>query len=229
MSPKHLHSYKGKLNYKQIVDGMNVANRNAIRLVEDSQILFDAKRYASAASLAILSIEESGKKGVLRRLALAINDEEISSVWKDYRTHTKKNILWLMPQLIAEGARRLDDFGSLFINEAEHPYILDQVKQISFYTDCLGKAHWSEPSLVVDEKLAAFLIRIAKMLISDRETEEKEIELWVKHMGPVKGNNYGAQKEALLHWFAELKELGLLPKGTNIFDLLDWLGLDINK
>ncbi len=91
--------------------------------------------WAFGKQYAILSIEESGKKGVLRRLALAMNDEEISSAWKDYRTHTKKNILWLMPQLIAEGARRLDDFGSLFINEAEHPYILDQVKQISFYRE----------------------------------------------------------------------------------------------
>jgi len=55
--PKRLNSYKGRLSHRQIADGMNAANRNARRLFEDVQVLLDAQRYASAASLAILSIE----------------------------------------------------------------------------------------------------------------------------------------------------------------------------
>ncbi len=150
MSAKRLDSYKGRLDHKQIADGINAARRNALRLAEDARTLLDANRYATAASLAILSIEESGKESILRRLALATSDEEVLRLWKDYRSHTKKNILWLVPQLIVDGARHLDDFRPIFESEAEHPYILDQVKQISFYTDCLGKANWSEPLVVID-------------------------------------------------------------------------------
>jgi len=227
MSKRRLNSYKGKLNPDQIAKGINVAIHNAHRLVEDAQILLNACRYPTAASVAVLSIEESGKVSVLRQLALAETDEEASRIWKDYRSHTKKNVLWLMPQLIIKGARQLDDFRPLFEPEAEHPYILDQVKQISFYTDCLGEAHWSEPTEVVDKELATMLVQIAKIFASKNEVTVKEIELWVKHIGRSKNRTLKEQKESLLHWYAEMQELELAPKEQNIEDILDWLGLDM--
>jgi hypothetical protein len=46
-----------------------------------------------------------------------------------------------MLKMFSQGARRADEFGGLFEPAAEHPYILDQLKQVSIYTDCLGKAH----------------------------------------------------------------------------------------
>ena len=227
MAKRRLDSYKGKLSSNQIAEGINVAILNAQRLAEDAQILFDACRYPTAASVAILSIEESGKRYILRQLALAETDEEASRIWKDYRSHTKKNFLWLMPQLIMKGARRLDDFRPLFEPEAEHTYILDQVKQISFYTDCLGEAHWSEPTEVVDKELATMLVQIAKIFASKNEVTVKEIELWTKHIGRSKNGTLKEQKESLLHWYAEMQELGLAPKEQNIGDILDWLDLDM--
>ena len=88
---------------------------------------------------------------VLRELALASDEKALADCWRSYRSHTKKNIMWLLPQLVAEGARKLDDFRSLFDENSDHPYILDLVKQIGFYTDCLGNAHWSIPEEVIDE------------------------------------------------------------------------------
>ena len=229
MSPKHLNSYKGKLNPSQIAEGINIAERNARRLLEDAQILLDAHRYPTAASVAILSIEESGKKSILRQLALVETDAEVSRTWKEYRSHTKKNVLWLMPQLVMEGARQLDDFRSLVEPVAEHPYILDQVKQISFYSDCWGKAHWSDPAEVVDKDLATMLTQIAKIFASGNEVTTKEIELWVKHLGKTKSRSLTDQKEALLHWYAEMQELELAPKGQNLKEVIYFLGLDVDK
>jgi len=54
---KQLDSYRGQLNPVQITDGMNVARRNALRLLEDAEILLNSGRYPTALSLAILSIE----------------------------------------------------------------------------------------------------------------------------------------------------------------------------
>ena len=127
------------------------------------------------------------------------------------------------------GARYLDDFRPLFESEAEHPYILDKVKQISFYTDCLGKANWFEPSVAIDEELAKMLTQIAKLFAKDTEVKVKEIELWVKHMGRVKDSDLIDQKEALLHWYAEMQELGLAPKGQNLADIMRWLGLHVDE
>ena len=229
MTSKRLNSYNGRLDYKQIADGINCSKRNSVRLAEDARILLDAHRYASAASLAILAIEESGKSFILRSMAIADDDKEVLDLWKDFRSHTKKNVLWLMPQLFMDGARILDDYKSLFESESEHPYTLEKLKQISFYTDCLGKAHWTEPSLVIDKDLATALTQVAKMFAKATEVKEKEIELWVKHMGGVKESSLQEQKVALLNWYAEMSEFELLPKNFDFTDFTKWLGLGEEK
>jgi AbiV family abortive infection protein len=164
---KQLDKYKGELSPEQIAEGMNAASDNAARLIEDANLLLERGRFPSAASLAILAIEEAGKVPILRGLALSKDDKEIASHWREYRSHTKKNVLWLLPQLVARGARRLDDFRPLFDEDSDHPFILDQVKQISFYTDCLGDAHWSIPHDVIDESLAMMLLQIARIFSRD--------------------------------------------------------------
>jgi AbiV family abortive infection protein len=222
---RHLDSYRGRLTARQIATGINAARRNARRLAEDSQLLFDAKRYPTAASLAILSIEEAGKESILRQIALTNEDKELKASWKDFRSHTKKNAMWLLPQLVSKGARRLDDFRELFDEEADHTFILDMIKQVSFYTDCLGKAHWSEPPDVIDKDLARVLLHVAKVLVKDREITTKEVELWTKHMGPVRDRPYVEQKKALLNWYADLQEFGLTDERHNVVDLVVWLGL----
>jgi len=165
---------------------------------------------------------------ILRQIALATTDEELLRLWREYRTHTKKTVLWLMPQLVTEGARQLDDFKVLIQSDAEHPYTLDQIKQISFYTDCLGEAHWSEPTDVIAKELARMLVQTAKLFVSDRGIQAKEIELWVKHMGRVKDSDLRAQKDALSNWYAEMQELGLGFEGQKITDFMRWLGMDVD-
>lgn len=211
---KKLDQYKGNLTPSQIAEGINAASHNAKRLVEDATILLNAKRFASAASLAILSIEESGKASILRGLALAVEDKEIILCWKNYRSHTKKNVSWLLPRLALDGARKLEDFRPLFEEGAEHPHILDQVKQLGFYTDCLGKSHWTQPEEVIDERLAQSLTQIAKISCCKQVTA-KEIELWVKHLGAAQNGDFEAQKKALANWYAEMQETGLKPQGKN--------------
>jgi hypothetical protein len=70
MVKKKLDSYKGKLSADQVAAGINAATKNAKRLSEDAALLFEAGRFPSAVSLAILSIEESGKASILRSLRL---------------------------------------------------------------------------------------------------------------------------------------------------------------
>ncbi len=172
---KKLDGYKGRLSTEQIADGMNAAEQNAERLLADAEILMKNGRFPSAAALAILSIEESGKVSILRSLAVARDDKEVSTYWRDYRSHTKKNVAWLLPQLVANGARRLEDFRPLFDEKSDHPFILDQVKQLGFYTDCLGAAHWSLPEEVIDEKLAAMLVQVARLFTKNGETTTKRL------------------------------------------------------
>lgn len=216
MANRKLDQYKGRLSAKQIAEGMNAAGRNSIRLVEDAELLLEKKRFSSAASLAILAIEESGKLPILRSMSVTRDDKDLKESWSYYRSHTRKNVAWIVPDLVRAGARKLEDFRQLYGADAEHQFVLDQIKQIGFYTDCLGKAHWSVPDEVVDEELATSLVKVAKTLASKKEVTEKEIELWVKHLGPVWKKDMQWMQKALENWYKEMQEVGLAPGGPNV-------------
>ncbi|MET4163812.1 AbiV family abortive infection protein [Marinobacterium sp. MBR-111] len=213
---KKLPSYKGKLSFSQIAEGMTAASENAARLAQDAKLLLEAGRLPTACSLAALSIEESGKVSILRAMSLARDDKELKEEWKRYRSHTNKNVQWIFPQLVAEGARRLDDLRPIFDKDAKHPSLLDQVKQLGFYTDCLGnKGHWSIPDEVIDGELAGQLVSTAELLSSASPTSEREIELWVEHVGPVWKTDLSWMKPAVANWYEAMQREGLRPEGEN--------------
>jgi len=142
MSKQLSKQYCGHLSTKQIADGMNASASNAARLAGDAKILLEKERYPSAASLAILSLEESGKVSILRELATAVGDNEVKDAWRRYRRHTEKNYLALLPDLVAKGSRRLHEFKECFLDDSLPDRVAyDTVKQLGFYTDCCGDAH----------------------------------------------------------------------------------------
>jgi len=222
---KKLDAYRGRLTTAQIAQGMSTAAKNAQRLAGDAVALLEAHRFPTAASLAILSIEESGKISILRSLSLATTSNEVSDAWKDYRSHTQKNVAWLLPQLVAAGARKLDDLRPLFDKDSDHPYVLDQIKQLGFYTDCLGQAHWSSPDATIDKDLAKMIVKVATLLAGKREYTKTEVDLWVEHIGPVWKKEDALMKQALVNWYAAMQKSGLEPAGANEMEQLVREGL----
>lgn len=214
---KGLGQWKNTLKPAQIAEGMNAANNNARRLIEDAEILFNLNRFPSALSLSILSIEESGKVSILRELALAKNGDHVKESWKAYRSHTKKNAMWLFPHLASNGVNKLEEFKSLFDENAEHPLLLDNLKQIGFYTDCLGKAHWSVPDQIIDKENTEDILKLAKLMCKDSIYTPKEIELWVKHIKPVWKGPMDLMKTALNNWFDEMVKEKLITEGQHSF------------
>ena len=212
---KKLDAYRGRLTTAQIVQGMNAAAKNAQRLAGDAVALLEAHRCPTAASLAILSIEESGKISILRSLSLAMTSDQVLDAWKDYRSHISKNVAWLLPQLVAAGARKLDDLRPLFDKDSDHPYVLDQIKQLGFYTDCLGQGHWSTPDATIDKSLAQMLVKVATLLAGKHEYTRTEVDLWVEHIGPVWKKDHALMKQALVNWYAAMQKSGLVPEGAN--------------
>jgi len=209
MADRKLKQYRSFLTTEQIAAGMTCAKRNAKRIAEDAQLLFDAERYPSALSLAILSLEESGKLIVLRKMATVTTEQECLDLWRDYRRHTAKHTLTLMPERISKGARRLIEFKECVDDSAQgEKETYDALKQLGFYTDCLGDAHWSIPTEVIDGKLAEMLVRFAASTsLQERETTPREIELWVMHM------QTGLTRPNLISWAKAMVAEGLQPEG----------------
>jgi AbiV family abortive infection protein len=208
--------FNGRLTPAKIADGMNAAERNAKRLAQDARLLLDAHRYATATAVAILAIEEAGKSAVLRGMSVAKTDDEVKKAWKDFRSHTRKNVLWILSDMVQRGARKLDDFGPMFNPESDHPYVLDQIKQLGFYVDCVGKGKWAEPCNVINDALAKSFVETAELFASEKSVTHAHMELWVKHMGPVQGGSLAWMKKAFENYYAELQERGLEAAGDNL-------------
>jgi AbiV family abortive infection protein len=200
--------YNGPLTPAAVAAGINAANANSRRLAADARIPLDAGRYPSAAALAALAIEESGKPSILRGLAVARSPDKLRPEWRRYRDHRSKNGSWIMPSLVAQGARQLHHFRGLVEREAEHTAFLNTIKQLGIYTDCYGDVHWSEPAEVLDQELARSLVAIAETLCGKRkDVLPREIELWVEHLGPAWETP--EMPQALLRWATAMHREGL--------------------
>ena len=199
--------YRGPLSPEAIAEGINAAYRNALRLANDATLLLEAGRHPSAASLAALSIEESGKVSILRGLAVGKTTDEIKASWQQYRDHRAKNGMWTMPQMVADGARLLHQFQEVVERNGEHTALLNSVKQLGLYTDCCGNAHWSEPQEVIDLELARYLVELACLFSKRKAVTTREIELWVEHLAPVWKT--ADMSHALLRWANAMQQEGL--------------------
>jgi AbiV family abortive infection protein len=205
---KILNPYKGKLTAEAVAKGFNAAIDNAVSLLEDAKILFEHNRFPTAASLAVLSIEESGKTRILRSLALVDDEAELKSLWQEYRSHRAKNGASIFLELALGGARHLQDFRETVNPKAEHTAVIDAIKQIGFYTDCSGNCHWSKPDEIIDADLANWLIKTAEVLSKKGEhVTVKEIELWIQHMKPHWKTEFA--KSALIDWCKAMEAEGL--------------------
>ncbi len=204
-------SFRGRLTPEQLAEGINACRTSACRLAEDARTLLDAGSHATAASLAALSFEEYGKMAILRELALARDDEELTVAWRDFRDHKRKNTTWILPLLVARGARSLDDMRPIVDPKSKHPAVLDRLKQDGFYTNFAEDAGWSEPAEAVDKALAEFVVRGAEVMVpSSPEATAEGIELWIKYLRPVWRTNPDWMKQALVLLDAEMKKRGLL-------------------
>jgi AbiV family abortive infection protein len=201
--------YRGELDARQIAAGMNAAEQNAARLLADAELLLAAARYPTAASVAILSIEEARKVSILRRMATCRDDAERQQVWSEYRSDRSRNRHSVMPSVCAEG--HLEDLRRAVNAPAEPLATIVILKHLGFHTDCLGHVDWSEPQSAVGQHIAEQFVGIARLAAAgsgERHTA-KEIELWSAHIGPVKDKPVEWLKTALRNWHRAMAEHGL--------------------
>lgn len=224
-----LEQYKGQLTPAQAAEGIRVAAQNAKNLLADAELLLENGRWARACALAILAIEEAGKTAILRGMLLARNGEELKHERRAYRSHVKKNLTWIFPQLVSEGARKLDSFRRIFDEDSDHGLLLESVKQMAFYSDACGDCHWSLPTSVIDQELAETMVSVARIVVSPEASAmstEAELELWVRHMRPVWKQSVEEMKLALLKCYVEAKEKGILSGERSPEDMAKFLGFE---
>jgi len=203
-----------KISIKLAVEVTNGAIENATSLYNDAKLLYDNEKYARAISLAILSIEESGKPSIIRHILLEDDPKEISKLWKSYRRHQDKNSMWIVPELIFKGAKKLEDMKKVVNENSTHFQLLDNLKQLCFYSDVFSKGKMSIPSKVANKDIALSILEIAKLNINNTFNTEETLEIWIKHLKPVWKQDMDKMKQALVNCYSELEEKKLIEKGS---------------
>lgn len=222
---RRLPSYAGPITPQQAAQGIQAAVQNARSLLADAKLLCEHSRWSRVASLSILAAEEIGKVSLLRRILVAEPPEQLREMWRDYRMHTKKNWLGAFLTCVRE-APNIEDFRELADPESDHQHLLEALKQLALYSDCLGECHWCIPDRAIDEQEARFLLRNAQRLVPEGESAMQspaELELWIKHMKPVQGKGMLPMKEALIACYHEAQELGVLRGNSSVEDMVRFL------
>lgn len=202
-----------KLSIKLATEISNGALENAKLLYEDAKLLYDNEKYARAISLAILSIEESGKPSIIRSILLEDDPKELSKLWKSYRRHQDKNSMWIIPELILNGAKKIDDLRKVVDKDSDHFQILDDLKQLCFYSDVFTKGKLSIPQNVATKEIAQSIVEIARINIKEVLFTEESLEIWVKHLKPVWKREMHKMKLAVKNCYLELETKKIIEDG----------------
>lgn len=209
--------YAGLLSVEQAAEGIQLAATNAYTLYQDALLLSEHKRYPRCVSLCALAIEEAGKASILRAILMESDAKELKELWRQFRRHTAKNAQWIVPELILKGARKQEQLGNVFDNGSDHPAILDDLKQLGFYTDVFSPVKWSAPNSVIDAELAGSILAATSILAGKDKAgydHVGELRLWVKYMKPVWKTSMPAMKNALAQIYAEAEAAGIVEAGS---------------
>ena len=208
-----LSDHRGPLTLPDIAAGMAAALRNARRLAHDAETLLAAGSWPSAASLAILSIEESGKVGVLRGMAAETDPQALKAAWRQYRSHPAKlsKPIGLNP---SDKSLAIPGMAEQLTKERDELVAdIDAMKQSGFYTDCKAgtgtKPVWVEPLRCITENQAREAVSVAKLTCDDMpDTTVRELELFAQHYKPTEGTP--DMVTGWLNWVRAMEGEGLL-------------------
>jgi hypothetical protein len=134
----------------------------------------------------------------------------LKKLWRDFRTHTGKNKSWIFTELFSEGARQFEDFIKINDPKSDHPIIIDDLKQLSLYTDVFLGTKWIVPDQVIKKDFSESFLEIAKVLVGNnrKNITTNEIELWIKHLKPVWKDELSKMKQAVIDFYKEGEKEG---------------------
>ncbi|MDO8751905.1 MAG: AbiV family abortive infection protein [Dehalococcoidia bacterium] len=205
--------YRGSLTLTAAVRGIVVAKENAVRLLADAKLLLENARHPSACALAVLSLEEAIKPGIIRKIILATNEEETRKGWRLFTSHLDKLTPWIIPSLIAENPETYEDLVELFMRKQD-PVLLDSLKQIAIYSGCYGKSHWSAPKDVINKSVAEIIVHAALVFAtSGQQTQvdsEDGLNLWKNEMAGCFSVGYVTANNRIVQFFETAKRSGIV-------------------
>ena len=201
---------------------MNCAISNADRLVADAELLYQNGRYPSAVAMAILAIRRR-EGGSLKEPRGCQNFRRCPRRWKAYRTHTEKNLKFAFPGLTSKGASKLEDYFPLF-KDTQYPQLVENFEADKRLYRLSGQGKLVYPKFCHYGGPGRTIVSTARLLIRKKsKITEKEIELWIKHVGPVWKKDLELMKAGLICFYTAMINEGLF--NGNLEEVQEFLGM----
>jgi AbiV family abortive infection protein len=212
-----LTEYRGPVDAVAAATGMQAARLNAGELYETAKALFESRRFAHSVALAILAVEEMGKRALL--LSIFLTGVDSDPRWPRYRRHTAKtagvNQLLVGLALAYFPALDADTLNAVAVGPS--PEELEVQKQLALYSDCLASQAgpvWHLPrNLDWEPDARARLAEAAATVLNARDQTPEELALWHKHLHGLKGSDDEAIKRAVEALDVELRDNGFHAAG----------------
>lgn len=144
-----------RLTYNEIERLAEMALTNARELLEEAVLLHEAGRFARATALAIIVLEELGKRTTLwRAVNFGANDTEWKLFWRRFRDHATKVANVILENLIyAEGSEAAAELDKL----SRQRGLFTGTREAALYVDIINdKPH--QPSLSFTRRLSELVI-----------------------------------------------------------------------
>lgn len=214
---ENLGEYRGPLDAVAAATGMQAARLNAVDLYETAKLLFDSRRYAHSVALAILSVEEMGKRALL--LSIFLTGADVNTRWRNYRRHIAKTagLNQLLAGLALAYFPGLDADTLSAVAVGPSPAELEVQKQLALYSDCLVSQAgpvWHLPrNLDWAPEAQVRLAEAAAVVLNARDRTPEELAVWYKHLHGLKGSDEETIERAVKALDAELRENGFQAPG----------------
>lgn len=158
---------EGELGLAAAETGIRALQDNAGRLAKDARLMFTARRYASAAMLAAMAIEELARIPALVDLAGRRSPEAIAEGWAAFRAQSH-DYPWSLFQG-ADATCSADEINGM----------LGFVRGLGSRIECLGAGAWAEPMRLIGRDFARELVGLAELLCG--QTIGRPVaEIWLK-------------------------------------------------
>lgn len=217
--------YNQKLTPEKAAEGISAIVSNAHSLIDDAELLYENGRYERATALSILAVEEAGKISIIRSILMEDDQKELSKEWKRFRNHLDKNWGLAFFDSVQQGRKHFDELKSLLTDEKSKKSF-EYLKQLAFYTEFFKNKNWSSPDKVINKDLATTILKSAKVFVGDKGSSvstKEELELWVKHLKPVWKKDTNLMKQAVINFYHEAEEKGVLNGKAKTKNAIEFL------
>lgn len=200
------HPFTGRLSPGSAIKGVQLLQENAARLTEDAKILLQAKRYPSAAMMAVMALDELSRFFHPLMFAALHTQKQLTEGWKQFRSN-RSNFPWSIFQ------RRIDWLVPGAMSDQELNDMLSFIRALGSGADYIAPGLWLDPKELISAELAASIVGTAELFCKNT-VKPRSMEIWMEAVGSLPRN--ATIEFALKKYQAMLESEGLAEESHAI-------------